>query len=324
MRLAIISLFFATAIPAFAAEPEPKAIKGEIAFVPPANPESIPAPFRLEKHTFAYEMKPKFDLPSSGVEVLTLTFPSPVKTATEANNTVHCEYFRPKTPGKHPAMIVLDILDGKQLVSRAQAMWLAQHDVAALVVYMAYYGPRRGDSKDRLLTSDIPKAVANVTQTVLDCRRAVAWLEAQPEVDAQKLGLIGTSLGSLVGGTVAGVEPKIRTVCLLLGGGGLVDAFTGHTVLAFVWPLLQLVGISKSDLTKLIDPVDPITYAEQLKGKRVLLIAASRDDVVPPKAMKNLWEAAGKPKLMWVDATHVGAALHLFQMMRAVTEFIKE
>src|SRR3954470_19329073 len=120
MRLALASLIFAIGCPAFAAEPEPKAINGKITCVPPANPESIPLPFRLDKHTFPFELKPKFDLPHSGVEVLTLTFPSPVKTATEANNTVHCEYFRPKSPGKHPAVIVLDILDGKQLVSRSQ------------------------------------------------------------------------------------------------------------------------------------------------------------------------------------------------------------
>ena len=165
---------------------------------------------------------------------------------------------------------------------------------------------------------------ANVTQTVLDCRRAVAWLEAQPEVDAGKIGLLGTSLGSLVGGTVAGVEPKIRTACLLLGGGGLVNAYTGSPILDFLWPLLKLAGISKDQLAKQIAPIDPITYAEGLKTKRLLLIAASRDDVVPPQAMKSLWESAGKPKLVWVEATHVGAVLHLFQMMRAVTDFVKE
>ena len=303
---------------------EPNVVRGEVTFLPPANAESIPAPFRLDKHTFAYELKPKFDLTSSGIEILSLTYPSPVKSPHPANNTVHCEYFRPKSPGKHPTMIVLDILDGKQVVSRSQAMWLAQHDIGALVVYMAYYGPRRADSGERLLTSEIPKAVANVTQTVLDCRRAVAWLGVQPEVDAKKIGLLGTSLGSLVGGTVAGVEPKIRTACLLLGGGGLVNAYTGSPVLDFLWPLLKLAGISKDQLAKQIAPIDPITYAEGLKTKRVLLIAASRDDVVPPQAMKSLWESAGKPKLVWVDATHVGAALHLFQMMRAVTDFVKE
>ena len=51
-----------------------------------------------------------------------------------------------------------------------------------------------------------------------------------------------------------------------------------------------------------------------------LLVAASRDDVVPPAAMTRLWEATAKPKIVWIDATHVGAAVHLFPMMRAVVD----
>ena len=81
----IVPLLFA--LPAFAAEPQPKVVKGEIAFEPPANPESIPEPFRLGKHTFLYEFNPKFDLVHSGVEVFTLTFPSPVSYTTAATTT---------------------------------------------------------------------------------------------------------------------------------------------------------------------------------------------------------------------------------------------
>ena len=43
---------------------------------------------------------------------------------------------------------------------------------------------------------------------------------------------------------------------------------------------------------------DPLTYAEQLKTKKVLIGAASRDDVVPPSAATALWEATGKQKIV--------------------------
>ena len=65
-------------------------------------------------------------------------------------------------------------------------------------------------------------------------------------------------------------------------------------------------------------------YAKWLKPKRLLLIAASRDDVVPPAAMKRLWEATGQPKLIWLDATHVGAAAYVFPTMQAVIAHVKE
>lgn len=304
---------------------EPRAVTSEVNLTCDDAKAGVPEPFRLSPHSFAANVVQKYDLTHSGVEVLAVTFPSPVTSPVEANNTVHAEFFRPKSAGKHPAVIVLDILDGKQIVARSQALWLAQHDVAAMVVYMAYYGPRRpADCKERLLSPDVEKSVANIRQTVLDCRRATAWLTSRPDVDADRLGVLGTSLGSFVGGVVAAAEPKLSRACLLLGGGGLVDSFSEHPKATVIVKGLALIGLTRERLKAAIDPVDPITYAAALKGKKLLLIAASRDDVVPPAAMKRLWEATDKPPLVWVDATHVGAAAHLFPMMRAVTDHMSK
>ena len=296
-------------------------VSTEVKFASDDAKAGVPEAFRLAPHTFKAEVALKFDLAQSGIEVLSVTFPSPVKSPDECNNTVHAEYFRPKTAGQHPAVIVLDILQGNQLVARSQALWLAQHDVAALVVYMSYYGPRRpAGSAERMLTPDLAKSVANVTQTVLDCRRATAWLAARPEVDGDRLGVLGTSLVSFIGGVVAAAEPKLSRACLLLGGGGLVDSFAEHPKVGLAVQALAVLGLTRAKLKAIIDPVDPLTYAGVLKGKKLLLIAASRDDVVPPAAMTRLWEATAKPKIVWIDATHVGAAAHLFPMMRAVVD----
>jgi dienelactone hydrolase len=284
---------------------------------------AVPERFRLTDAKLPYELKLKYELKHSGVTVSTLTFPSTVKSPHESNNTVHAEYFQPVNAKNAPAVVVLDILDGAQVVSRAQALWLAQHDIPALIVYMAYYGPRRpAGSKERLLSPDVDKSVANITQTIKDCRCAFTWLEGRPEVDAKRLGVLGTSLGSFVGGVLAGAEPRVSQACLLLGGGNLVESFATHPKAKPVLEVLNTLGVKMDTLKKLVEPVDPITYAAALKKKRVLLIGASRDDVVPPVAMKNLWEAVGKPKMVWIDDTHVGAALHMIPMMRAVTNHL--
>ncbi len=317
LRLALLAGLVS---PALAGAADPVVIT-EVKFASDDATAGVPEAFRLAPHTFTAEVALKFDLAQSGIEVLAVSFPSPVKSPDECNNTVHAQYFRPKTAGKHPAVIVLDILQGNQLVARSQALWLAQHDISALVVYMAYYGPRRpAGGTERMLTPDLAKSVANVKQTVLDCRRATAWLAARPEVDGDRLGVLGTSLGSFIGGVVAAAEPKLSRACLLLGGGGLVDSFAEHPKVGLAVQALAVLGLTRAKLKAIIDPVDPLTYAGVLKGKKLLLVAASRDDVVPPAAMTRLWEATAKPKIVWIDATHVGAAAHLFPMMRAVVE----
>lgn len=284
----------------------------------------VPADFRLEPHSFTVESEPWLDLPLSGVTVDKVRFPSPVTSPYPSNNTVHCEYYRPRSmSSQRPAVIVLDILDGKQVVSRGEAVWLAQHDIPALVVYMAYYGPRRpANSPVRMLMPDIDHSVAAIRQTVLDCRRATAWLAEQPNVDPKRLGIVGTSLGSFVSGVTAAAEPRLQTACLLLSGGGLVDAFYEHPKARGFKTFHELIGGRKETLSKLIDPVDPLTYASQLKNKRLLLIAASRDDVVPPVAAERLWKATDKPRIVWVDATHVGAAAYAFTAMNAVIDHV--
>ena len=101
----------------------------------------IPERFRVHTHTFEYKLTLRHELRQSGVKVFDLTFPSPVKTDIPENNTVHAELFMPAGEGPFPACIVLDILQGNALIARSQAMWLAQHGVAGMVVYMAHYGP---------------------------------------------------------------------------------------------------------------------------------------------------------------------------------------
>jgi dienelactone hydrolase len=278
---------------------------------------NVPDRFRLAPHSFVATVEPWLELTQSGVSVAKVRFASPVTSPHPQNNTVHAEFYRPlRAKGPRPAVLVLDILDGKQVVSRAEALWFAQHDIPALVVYMAYYGPRRNPAdRVRLLMPDIEHSTAAMTQTVLDCRRATAWLAAQPGVDPDRLGVVGTSLGSFVAGLTAAAEPRLRTVCLLLGGGGLVDAFYDHPKAAGFRTAFQFIGGSKANLAKLIDPLDPLTYAPQLAGKRLLIMAASRDDVVPPAAAERLWRATGRPPIVWFDATHVGAAAYIFPAM---------
>lgn len=294
----------------------------EIPFTLTDHESTVPDRFRLEPHSFPVEFGRTLDLPRSGIEIHAIRFPSPVTTSDTPNNTVHAELFVPKKPGRFPAVIVLDIMDGSQIVSRGEALWLAQHDIAALTIVMPYYGPRRPPGSPKMLSPDLSRSIANVRQAVLDCRRATAFLANHPKVDPDRLGVVGTSLGSLVGAVVAAAEPRLTTACLLLGGGGLVDAYWNHPKATTITSFLTLIGIDRVTISDIIAPVDPLTYAKQLKSKRLLLVAASRDDVVPPEATRRLWEATGKQRIVWFDATHVGAAAYAFPAMEAVIEHI--
>jgi dienelactone hydrolase len=319
-RIAFGTLFaLALAAPAYGADGERGTLKV------PADDAKAPVAerFRMEAYSGEYKLSTRYNLRHSGVTVYDLSFPSPVKSDCPENNTVYAEYFVPTGMEKCPAVIVLDIMQGNQLIARGEAMWLAQNGVAAMVVLLPYYNERRPlNSKLKLVSTDIVRTLDGIRQGVLDCRCAIAWLAARPEVDAEKLGMVGTSLGSFLAALTSANEPRIKNVCMLLGGGGLVDAYYDHPKAKPVTEWIDLVG-GKRLVKNLIAPVDPITYAAQLKGKNLLMIAAKNDEIVPAKAARQLWEATGRQRIVWLDSGHVTSAFYTMTMLCEVRDHVR-
>jgi dienelactone hydrolase len=183
-------------------------------------------------------------------------------------------------------------------------------------VQMAYYGPRRPPgSRLRLLSADIPRTLAAVRQTVLDLRAAAGWMGSRPELDPRRLGILGTSLGSFLAALAGEMEPRLGRVAVLLGGGGLVDGYYDHPQAAPYRRAYEALGGTKERLVKLLAPVDPLTCAANLRARKVLILAARRDEIVPPRMAEALWQASGRQKIVWYDCTHYGAALHLAEAL---------
>ena len=309
MRLVSIPLIVCfAALPLKAADSE----TGVFRFTPLGDPANVPERYRLEERTVEYRLSLKHELPSSGVRVFRLQYPSPVVSATPENNTVHAEYYLPKGKGPFPGVIVLDITAGDQSLSRNLSTFLAQKGIAGLFVQMAYYGPRRpAGSRLRLLSPDLNHTLAAVRQTVLDLRLAAAWMASRPELDGKRLGIMGTSLGSFMAALTGEMEPRLGRVVVLLGGGGFVEAYYDHPQAARYRKVYEALGGTKEKLAKLLAPVDPLTCAANLKERKLLILAGKRDDIVPPKMAEALWKASGEQKIVWYDCTHYGAIVYL-------------
>jgi dienelactone hydrolase len=316
-----------TVLPVLAAESvdqpgvSPVVEKGTFHFTPIGEQTNIPQRYRLSERTFDYQMSLKRDLPSSGVRVCRVQFPSPVTTAVPENNTVHAEYYLPNGKGPFPGVIVLDITAGNQSLSRHLSIFLAQKKIAALFVQMAYYGPRRPPgSKLRLLMPNIDHSLSAIRQTVLDLRVAAAWLESRTEIDGKRLGIMGTSLGSFMAALTAEMEPRLERVAVLLGGGGVIDAYYDHPKAAPYRRVYEALGGTKEKLAQLIAPADPLTCAANLKQHKLLILAGKRDDIVPPKMAEALWKASGQQEIVWYDCTHYGAIIYI---MAALDHIVK-
>ena len=284
---------------------------GHVTFEPSTKEADIPARFQLAAHEFPYWQSPlgKFLGTIAWQEVL---FPSPVVTPHECNNTVHCEYFAPMGRGKRPGVIVLHILGGDFELSRVICRTLATSGTGALFVKMPYYGPRRDKkSKTRMISQDPDQTVRGMTQAALDIRRAVTWLETRDNIDPDQLGIVGISLGGIVGAMTAAIEPRFSKACLVLAGGDFGQVLFESAELAELRKEWQGKGITKDQVREVLRPIDPLTYAHRLRDRKVLMMNAKFDKVIPRSSTDVLWEAIGKPEIIWWDAGHYSAAMYL-------------
>jgi dienelactone hydrolase len=295
---------------------------GEVTFRPTPAEAGVPEAFRMEGGTFRYERQLLRTTPNYTVEAV--RFPSPVVTPDVENNTVHTEYFRPARPGKRPAVVVLHILGADFALSRYLASRLADRGVAAMFVKLPYYGERQPAGDKRFLSADIERSVTSMRQGVLDVRRAAAWLAAQPEIDAGKLGVTGISLGGIVSSLAASIDPTINRAAFLLAGGELHEVLWAMPEGAKYRKLWIESGRTKDDLKALTAPFDPVTYAHRLKGKRVMMMAGNVDEVIPPSSARALWRAAGEAPIVWLDCGHYSAAGFLLPAIRRTVDFFAD
>ena len=302
----------------------PRVTRRTVPFHPAAGEDARPVLFRLSMHEFPCEETTRERSWAQIVRQIDVTFPSPVQTEHENNNTVHAEYFLPSGSGTHPGVIVLHILGGDFELSRLCCRTLAINGVGALFVKMPYYGPRRPAGSDvRMISPDPEQTMQGMRQAVLDIRRAAAWLGTRQEIDDQQLGISGISLGGVVAALAASAEPRFHKACLVLAGGNFEKIIRESTETEEIRQYWAGREINPQQVAQWLGPIDPLTYATALRGRQVLMLNARNDRVVPPACTEALWEAAGRPEIEWWDADHYSAIWYLPKALSRMVKFFQ-
>jgi dienelactone hydrolase len=160
-----------------------------------------------------------------------------------------------------------------------------------------------------------------MTQAILDIRRGVTWLADQPEVDGERLGVFGISLGGITGALATTADPRIGQACLLLAGGDVGEILWESREAAPARRQWVANGGTREQLLALLKQVDPVTYRQGARGKRILMLNASDDEVVPKACTESLWEAFGRPRIVWYSGGHYSVGRHLFSALDEVGGF---
>lgn len=205
------------------------------------------------------------------------------------------------TGGKVPAIVSIPGMDGSKegRVGLYGDKWLSRG-----FAILAIDGP--GEYESPLLGSFVRRESWLASGPVL-----ANWLSARPEVDAARLGVIGTSFGSLFGTWVSSAEPRFKAVavqstCLEPGC---------HTIFEQASPTFKMRFMFMSgftDETQFNAFAKSLTWegsAEKIRAP-YLCVAGEADELCPNQFTETMFKVMQAPRnlVVYQDARHsIGA-----------------
>jgi hypothetical protein len=218
-----------------------------------------------------------------------MRFPSARTTPHPANNTVVARYFPGGPRARRRAVLVLPQWNSGQDGHVGLCRLLSRFGMSALRLSLPYHDTRMPPEltrADYIVSSNVVRTLEVCRQAVLDARRAIAWLAGQ---GYERIGILGTSLGSCLSMLTACYEPLVRAQAL-----NHISPFFGDVV----WRGLStrhvrqgLDGnVTLDDLRRYWLPISPQAHLDTLAGRNIatLLVYARYDLTFPVDLSRNL------------------------------------
>ncbi|HET6656225.1 MAG TPA: hypothetical protein VFH57_08225 [Gammaproteobacteria bacterium] len=297
----------------------------------PASPHGASAESRFFDYVPApidYRNRVLNKLETSDHVVRYVRFPSAGLTR-QLDGLVHAHYWHSKRPGPHPMLIVLPIFGSYTYPTEAMVRTVRRHygggchvlEIVGENYLLDWFGLAAADSYDALTTKADEMAEC-MRIAVIDLKRCIDWALAREEVDADRIGLMGFSMGAFLAALTLGVEPRLRTGIVVMGGAHPADIIAscgGKPGMAKA-AVMDRLGLSREEYYRVIEAAthsnDPAHFAGRFRSERILLFDALYDTCMPARSRAALWQAMGQPERYTMHYGHKSAFLAMTPLGR--------
>lgn len=203
-------------------------------------------------------------------------------------------FLRPKgDKTRFPVALLLHGLGSdKETMIRAFGRVLAREGIACFALDADGHGERKrpGTSPGTPVAINPALFINVMKNTVVEYRQALDHLQTRPDVDKDRIGLLGYSMGAMMGAILPAVDARVKGAVLCVGGD----------------PIRPLLATAQGALRASAETISPSNFIGHISPRPVFLINARGDRTIKPESAKRLQDAAGEPKtIVWVEGGHI-------------------
>ncbi len=259
-----------------------------------------PSDFRLERREVqVFSTRevpdPRLEEKVRGTHAEFLRFTSPVATPFPENNLANARWFPAR--GRR-AVVLLPHWNSDAISYSALCRVMNWMGIAVLRLSMPYHDIRRPaeiDRADYAVSANIGRTLDSVRQGVIDVRCCLDWLEAQ---GYNRLGIVGTSLGSCYAFIATAHDPRIRVAAFNHASTYFADVVWHGQSTRHIREGLE-TAIDLENLRQVWRAVSPMVYFDKFSRwpRRSLIIYAKYDMTFLPEFSEQVVEEFEKHNL---------------------------
>lgn len=252
-------------------------------------PQPTASPFDYNPD-LAFDAKIIKETEQDGVAILEVTYATHDKTFSKTVGGRTSAYLvKPlgAAAGSAPGVLFLHWLgafNGNKKEFLNEAIALAQHGVVCL-----------------LLQGQIPwmsqfvfneRDITGIQKQIIEMRRGLDYLQAQPEVDSARLGVVGHDYGGMYAGILSGVDFRAKTYVIVAAAPRFGDWAPNYSQ-------------NLEEVNQLMASIQPIDYVSRSQNGSFLFQFGNQDGFANGKNAQAFFAAAaGKKEIKFYDAGH--------------------
>ncbi len=230
----------------------------------------------------------------------------------------HADYYKLRKKGRHPVILLLPILKGKERIIKSFARFFAENGYATIIV-------QRQKSFKSMKTFDDVNILLH--QAIINHKLVLDWLETRHEIDNDNIGVLGISMGGIKAALISAVDKRIKAGVFIIAAGdipyilmntqenGLVRKRKAHLE-KYDISQAQLYEKLKSEIT-----FDPLIYAPYINSEKTLMVLAIFDTITLISKGKELKKRIGNPETIFLPTGHFTAVFFKPYVMKKALIF---